>query len=75
MAHKRHLNVRNNNGVIILPHLLQHRQVKPPDAESLSLSLGSESILSFTERLEMRWIRGGGGEGGRGGVAATAGRN
>ena len=36
---------------------------------------GTESILSFTEKLEMRWIREAVEEGGRGGVAATAGRN
>lgn len=42
------------NGVILLPHLLQHRHVKPPDAESLPFSQDRKPFEFYREvRNEM----------------------
>lgn len=74
MAHKRHLNVKN-----LMVSLYRPTYCSMGTSKLLMLKAflfpGTESLLSFTERLEMRWIREGVEEGGREGIAATAGRN
>ena len=74
MAHKRHLNVGN---VMVSLYCPTYRSTGMSNLlmQKAFLFPGTESILSFTERLEMRWIREVVEEGGTGGVAATAGRN
>lgn len=74
MAHKRHLNVKK-----VMVSLYCHTYCSMGMSDLLMLKAflfpGTESILSFTERLEMRWTREVVEGKGRGGVATTAGRN